>query len=1161
MPLSDHRARALIGDEALDETLVVEAAAGTGKTTELVARIVRVLATGRAQMSGIVAVTFTEKAAGELKLRLRQAVEVARRTATAAEAAHLDAALRKLEEAHVTTIHGFCAELLRERPVEAGIDPLFQVMTETQAARLFNSVFDRWLQDTLADPPEGVRRALRRRAWPADEDGSIDGLRKAGRDLTEWRDFDGDWTRPAFARRRRMAELFAELQAVAAMLARPAAAYDALHHSAWPIRTLVADVSRVEAVTARDEDGLEAELVALARHRDLSKIKKGSGEWYRQPRAGDGGQPPDAGVRRDDVWRAIEQVRGSLQRFDLDASADLAALLQRDLRHLVDRYTRAKADAGVVDFLDLLLQARNLIRDRHDARAGFQDRFTRIFVDEFQDTDPLQAEILLLLAADDPSVSDWRRVRPAPGKLFLVGDPKQSIYRFRRADVDVYRRVYEQLEAAGARRVTLQASFRARPNIQRVINAAFAPAMTGDAATQQSEYVALQPVRPDIADQPSVVVLPVPEPYATQRIAATAIEKSLPDAVGAFVDWMVHRSGWQVDVRGTLVPVQPGHICLLFRRFVSFGADLTRPYVDALEARGIPHLLVGGRSFHNRPEVEALSAALAAIERPDDELSVFATLRGPLFGVTDEELLQYRHEHGRLHPFRIPLELNAAGATSSIAQALTLIRDLHLRRNRVPVAATIGRLLEATRVHVRFALEHSGEQVLANVLRVADLARQYEAEGGISFRGFLDELDAQAEHGQAEEAPILEEGSDGVRLMTAHKAKGLEFPVVILADMTAKLSPANPSRYLDADRRLCAIRLAGCAPDDLTYQGAAELAREEAEGVRIAYVAATRARDLLVVPAVGDEERDGWLETLNTALYPPLPRRRSPEHSEFRSKDSVLSRPHADPARPETVCPGRHRFDTYDVVWWDPSSLHLGADPPKGLRHEDLIARKDVAPEVIAASRAEYDAWRGHRTRAIDLGSRSEIVVQTVTRQAIVTRGREPDAGDPETPHVAVALDVVHIVGAGLRPSGRRFGTLVHSVLATAPLDADAAAIRELATSFGRTLGVTPEEIDAAVERIGAAFAQPLFDRVRRADAVGRCRREVPIAWRTDDDVLLEGTVDLTFAEGGGWVVVDFKTDERPDAKLRVHRRQLELYAGAIAHATSQPVSGVLLYL
>ena len=239
---------------------------------------------------------------------------------------------------------------------------------------------------------------------------------------------------------------------------------------------------------------------------------------------------------------------------------------------------------------------------------------------------------------------------------------------------------------------------------------------------------------------------------------------------------------------------------------------------------------------------------------------------------------------------------------------MSLLQKLHRSRNHVPVATTISTLLDATRVHVRFALEHGGEQVLANVLHVAELARRYEADGGISFRGFIDELREQAEDGQAGEAPILEEGSDGVRLMTVHKAKGLEFPVVILADITAKLRPASASRYIDSGQGTCAIRIAGCSPSDLIQHEPEELARDEAEGVRLAYVAATRARDLLVVPAVGDEEREGWIEPLNRGIYPKMEARRqqtaAPGCPAFKTKDSVLMRPNGDPASSNTVCPG-----------------------------------------------------------------------------------------------------------------------------------------------------------------------------------------------------------------------------------------------------------------
>jgi len=203
---SEDESRRMINED-LDTTLVVEAAAGTGKTTEMVTRIVRVLAEGRANVREIVAVTFTEKAAGELKLRLRQQLEQARTDTRSTDVARrLDEAVQNLEEAHVSTIHGFCADLLRERPVEAGVDPLFRVLTEGEARRVFDEAFAAWFQAGLEHPPEGVRRSLRRtsrgsRPGDIDEDGPMERLRRAGFDLTEWRDFRAAWTRDPFDRR------------------------------------------------------------------------------------------------------------------------------------------------------------------------------------------------------------------------------------------------------------------------------------------------------------------------------------------------------------------------------------------------------------------------------------------------------------------------------------------------------------------------------------------------------------------------------------------------------------------------------------------------------------------------------------------------------------------------------------------------------------------------------------------------------------------------------------------------------------------------------------------------------------------------------------------------------------------------------------------------
>src|SRR4029453_11794032 len=237
-PRTDKQARNIIAT-ALDDTLIVEAAAGTGKTTELVGRIVTILADGRAKVGEIVAVTFTEKAAGELKLRLRERLDRARavEATDSGRRQRLDLALKGLEEAHVSTIHGFCADLLRERPVEAGVDPLFEVLTESASARLFDEAFGRWLQEQLANPPEGLRRALRRTAFGG-EDGPIDRLRKAAWDLAQWRDFTTAWTRPPFERQRQIEQALADVHKFATLPRNPTSTNDPLHVGTEPIRRL-----------------------------------------------------------------------------------------------------------------------------------------------------------------------------------------------------------------------------------------------------------------------------------------------------------------------------------------------------------------------------------------------------------------------------------------------------------------------------------------------------------------------------------------------------------------------------------------------------------------------------------------------------------------------------------------------------------------------------------------------------------------------------------------------------------------------------------------------------------------------------------------------------------------------------------------------------------
>jgi len=1173
---SDEEARRLIAT-SLDETLLVEAAAGTGKTTELITRILRVIAEGRADVREIIAVTFTEKAAGELKLRLRERLEDERQTARdPAVAARLADAVQKLEEAYVSTIHGFCADLLRERPVEARIDPLFRVLTGGQAERMFNQAFDGWLQTQLSDPPEGVRRSLRRgsrafRPGDADEDGPIERLRRAAFALTEWRDFRGAWTREPFDRAAAITRLIERVHTCAAASAHPSYAGDNLFVDTEPVRRLSRELNRDPGSGIRDPtgsgspippdpgsripdpdlDGLESQFIELRRNRDFKRARKGSGPTYGK------------GVTRAQVLAARDALVEALADFQLRADADVAAVLHQELLACVDEYERLKAREGALDFLDLLVRARDLIRNDGAVRRHFQARFTRIFVDEFQDTDPLQAELLLLLASDDPDETNWRLVSPVPGKLFVVGDPKQSIYRFRRADVETYLDVCEQLKKAGARVVELRRSFRGVPNLQRAVNVAFRPVMDGSRETLQAHYVPLEQSRDDHDSQPSIVALPVPEPYSHRFITGKQIERSLPDAIGAYVDWLLTHSGWTVTervTRGIRVPIEARHICILFRRFLSYGADVTRPYVDALEARGIRHLLVGGRTFHDREEIETLRAALMAIEWPDDQLSVFALLHGALFAIGDEELLEYYQVARRFHPFRVPDTIPLH--LEPVRDALAFIAVLHRNRNRRPVADTIAALLEETRAHVGFVLRPGGEQALANVLHVAELARQYELDGGMSFRGFVEMLHAEASAYQPAEAPILEEGSDGVRLMTVHKAKGLEFPVVILADITARLTPYEATRHIDSRTNACALRIGGWSPTDLNDHKETELGRERAEGERIAYVAATRARDLLVVPGVGDQPyADGWISPLNGAIYPREDARRQYKAGRgcplFKSRDTVLRRPEGDPASFLTVCPGEHRIEASDrsanedvsVVWWAPDALQLGAQASFGLRRDDLIV-KDVPADVLRQQLETYEAWRTKRRAAIDAGRKPSLDVTTATEWAQRQTGESPGRDIDVTVEASVVGE--------RRLGGARFGTLVHAVLASVPLVAGDATLAKLAEAHGRLLGATPDEVAAAGEAVRHVLQHPVLRDAAQANEKGLCYRETPVTWRSADHAIVEGNVDLVYVAGDQVTVVDFKTDRELDGALDVYRRQVQIYAAAVGSALGRPPRAVL---
>jgi ATP-dependent exoDNAse (exonuclease V) beta subunit len=342
------------------------------------------------------------------------------------------------------------------------------------------------------------------------------------------------------------------------------------------------------------------------------------------------------------------------------------------------------------------------------------------------------------------------------------------------------------------------------------------------------------------------------------------------------------------------------------------------------------------------------------------------------------------------------------------------------------------------------------------------------------------------------------------------------------------------------------------------------MARERAEGMRVAYVAATRARDLLVVPAVGDDPfvldpelaESGWMAPVQRALYPTAERRRTsqpPPGCPVFGASSVL-RPDDDAPGSENVRPGLHVVGAgdaaYPVVWWDPARLALDVEPLLGLRRDDLL--KETATGVVEADRKRYDEWQSARAATLEHGARASLVVRSITEWS-----REPaaESGEFSTGDV----NVVDVGVPGPRPSGPRFGTLVHAVLAAVALDAVPDTIAQSAELQARILGATAEETAGAREVVRAVLDQPLLSRARDAFARERCRRETPIAGVAPDGALLEGVLDLAFEDDDGWTIVDFKTGAELGGVVERYRRQVAMYAWLVRRATGRAVTAVLL--
>jgi ATP-dependent helicase/nuclease subunit A len=780
MSLVDHDARIAAAND-LDTTFFVEAAAGTGKTTSLVSRIMSVLKKGRARLNEVVAITFTEKAAGELKIRLREAIE------RELSGEKLRAALSDLDRAHISTIHSFCAWVLRERPVEAAVDPQFAVADEMQTELLLEEAWEQWLESELAANPPALRRALML-------DVSLDKLRELAKLLVEQR------TRLSSARWPEALPL--DVNAVLARLRAVEPTFERClqHYTSREENAYVRARALLDALPQLD-DASEGRKLAVLTTLTLSEPRRKTDF--------------DSDVAFAETKKLIKELKPQLAELTEAANHNLLVALVAWLHGFVTHFQQVKHQSALLDFDDLLMKTRDLLLDHPVVAAQLRERFKFVLVDEFQDTDPVQAELVLLLAND------------RPGKLFVVGDPKQSIYSFRGADIEMYAKTRRSVEAGG-QALTFRQNFRSKSTILDWVNAVFSKIIVksrdGD---YQPDYIALAPDTKRKTDTAAVTLL---------RPRQWSEDKSLDEVRQAEAAVIARYLRQQVD-EGAF---RWGDVAMLFRSFTA-----VETYAEALQQASVPFRVIGGKNYYQRQEIQTLASLLCCLDNPADKLNLIATLRSLVCGWTDD-LIFFKSATTGLNYLRDV----SAEEDQQVRDTFTLLRELHEQRHESSVAGYVERVVARAKIcEAHFVSRPDGAQCVANLLKAVELARQLEAVGVRSVRGFVRRLRQTLLGGVDEEpSPANEETDDVVRLLSMHKAKGLEFPIVILPDLAGRSADSGAKIVPNRTDRTFEIRFNGRMSQGFDDASEQQDLRDEAEEIRLLYVAATRAKERLVLP-------------------------------------------------------------------------------------------------------------------------------------------------------------------------------------------------------------------------------------------------------------------------------------------------------------------------
>jgi CRISPR-associated exonuclease Cas4 len=844
----------------LDSTLLVEAGAGTGKTSLLAGRVVMLLTSGIAPGS-IVAITFTELAAGELRHRISAYLDallggsVPRELRlclpdgpTPEQRRSLMAASERLDELTCGTIHSFCHDLLISYSVEAGIDPGAEVLDADQADFVFDSTFDRWWRHRLDRPlpaaDDPIASVARRNPTGAEEllrgFGKFRRRYRSAKPLTSDLDTRADLEFVESVREFRRwcdhvdvpSEADPDIVALETLASHfegnfePLPGFERLWELAHPPRL---PIMRKDAFALRDYRRRSLWRRAAGRE-DGDRLADQAEEYYARCRAAYGAL----------MGRIATAIIGSLS-IELDG--------------VLEDYEAFKRRAAVLDFDDLLYTCREVLRDFPVVRSTAGERFSRILVDEFQDTDPIQAEIIFLLCSGAANAAPWHRRPLRPGQLFVVGDPKQAIYRFRGADLATYLMVRQAIEEQSPSNVVrVSANFRSRDPILHHINDCFSLHLS----QQQAGYVVLQGTR-SASDQvlPGVAKVSIELPPET-RVASARDEEA------RVVAELCARLIGSVELKlndGKVRRLTPGDIALL----APVSTDLWR-YERALEEAGLPFASQAGKNLFKRQEAQDLVALVRALADARDTLAFGALLRGPLVGLTEAELLDIT---AGLPPSEDPDQITGLTLLTDLEtvqhdtarEVLSVLRDLRRRVNGTSPAVILAEAIE--RLHVRaIVAARSADQAvrsLANIDGLLERARSYRVRG---FAQFARDIDEEWSDGSSSAEGMVEADGKSIEIVTVHSSKGLEWPVVIPINRASMPRRAETFVYRRSDESLH-WALGQIIPPNLGDALLTEETERRAENLRLLYVACTRAMESLIIPDLTWSNDESWAKLLS----------------------------------------------------------------------------------------------------------------------------------------------------------------------------------------------------------------------------------------------------------------------------------------------------------